>query len=338
MSQSEIDLDSEGRRINVVTIGGGTGSSTLLKGLMHYSERINISAIVTTFDDGGSTGRLREEFGVPALGDLRRCIAALLPTDDDGATIERLFEHRFTSEGELNDHSLGNLILLGAWQRTDSLTQAIDEISNSLHLLGQVIPVSDQPTDVCANLSDGTVIRGESAVGDRNEELFGAGEIYLDPPVEANPDALRAIASANVVILGPGDLFTSVIPNLLVNGMIEALRESSAKILQICNLATKQGESGSYAASDFALAINRILKSDTQRGIGSKRVDAIIVNDFENPPPDGAIKIDERLGEVVGTVITRPVADTSNPCNHDPLKLASAVMEYVEKVTTDDCR
>ncbi len=338
MSQTESEFGAERSRINVVTIGGGTGSSTLLKGLKHFSERINISAIVTTFDDGGSTGRLREEFGVPALGDLRRCVAALLPIDDSGAAIERLFEHRFVSEGELNDHSLGNLLLLGAWQRSGNLNKAIDEVSNSFNLLGRVIPVSDNPTDLCATLADGTIIRGESAVGERNEDLFGSSKIYLDPPVEANPDALRSIASANVVILGPGDLFTSIIPNLLATGMITAIRESPAKILQICNLATKQGETGSYAASDFALTINRILNSDAQHGIGSKRVDAMIVNEFENQPPDGAIKIDERLDEVISSVITRPVADAANPRNHDSMNLAAAVMEYVDEVTNDECR
>ena len=323
-------------RVKVVTIGGGTGSSILLRGLKRYSDRINITAIVTTFDDGGSSGRLRHEFGVPALGDIRRCIAALLPEERSGSTAEWILEHRFTSEGPLNNHSLGNLMLLGIWQRTDRLFRAVENICESLELLGRVIPISDELSDVCATLPDGTVIRGECEIGCCNQELFGPSRISLNPPVSANPAALEALRAAQVVILGPGDLFTSVIPNLLPTGVVDALQQSSALILQVCNIAAKRGETFRYAASDFATTANFYINQTSQDRSCSRLVHAMIVNEFMEDVPQSirTVEADQRLNDIVRSVIVRPVADAANPRNHDPVKLASAVMEYVDKTVS----
>ncbi len=316
------------RRIRVVTVGGGTGSSVLLRGLKRYADRIDITAIVTTFDDGGSSGKLRNEFGVPALGDIRRCIAALLPPDREDSTIGWMLEHRLTSDGLLNDHSLGNLMLLSAWQRSESLSEAIDSIADSFNLIGRVVPVSDEPSDLCAELEDGELICGESAVGERNEDLFGSSRIYLDPPVMANPDALVALREADVVILGPGDLFASVIPNLLPDGVIEAISESSGRILQVCNIAAKPGETVGYTASDFVKSVNRYLES------GRKGVDAILVDEqgIGSSKADGAIAIDDSLSDIVEVVTARNLSDDVEARHHDSDRLAAAVLEYVDAV------
>ena len=319
-------------RVRIVTVGGGTGSSTLLRGLKRYADRIDITAIVTTFDDGGSSGRLRDEYGVPALGDVRRCIAALIPP---GARFDKIrdgFEFRFETATQLKGHAFGNLLLLMAMQRKSSLTKAIDSISNSLNLLGRVIPVSETPSDVCATLEDGTVIRGESTVGARNEELFGKSQVYLDPVVTANPDALDALRNADVVVLGPGDLFTSVIPNIVAEGVADAVRNSHARILQICNIAKKRSESGGYSASDFVATANRYLNSVTKAQSPDRRVDALILNEFEagSPQPENAVELDPQLHEQVDTILVRPIASATDPRVHDPEKLASAVMECVD--------
>lgn len=321
----------ESSRVNLVTIGGGTGSSTLLRGLKRYSDRIDITAIVTTFDDGGSSGRLGRQFGVPALGDLRRCIAALLPDYAPRSWIARMLEHRFTSTGDLDDHSLGNLMLLGMWQRTGSLMQTVETMCESLDLLGRVIPISDEPANICAILEDGTLIRGESNVGARNQDLFECSSVYLEPSVAVNPAAKEALLAADLIILGPGDLFTSVVPNLLPCGVTDAIRESSALILQVCNLATKQGETSTYTASDFASTINRYLDAGQSVASVDRRVDAMIINgsDDGHLQPENAIKQDSRLFTEVGTVIVKPVSDRSNPRNHDSVALASAIMEYI---------
>lgn len=314
--------------VRVVTIGGGTGSSVLLRGLKRYADRIDITAIVTTFDDGGSSGRLRDEFGVPALGDLRRCIAALLPPDAEDSAVEGMLEHRFSSGGLMDGHSLGNLMLLGGMQRSGSLSDAIDSIGSSLRIAGRVVPVSDEPSHLCAELGDGTLIQGESAVGDHNEDLFDASRIYLDPPVSANPDALAAIRSADVVVLGPGDLFASVIPNLLPDGVIEAISQTSCRILQVCNIAMKAGEAGTYAASDFVKSVNRYLKK------GDKRIDAILVNKPELGTTQGIrpVECDDEVRVLVDNVLSQRVSDETASRRHDSNKLAAAVMEYVDAV------
>lgn len=316
-------------RLRVVTIGGGTGSSILLRGLKRYIDQIDITAIVTTFDDGGSSGRLRDEFGVPALGDIRRCVAALLPQDAENSAVEGMLEHRFGSAGSLDGHSLGNLMLLGAMQQTGSLSQAIDSIASSLNLVGRVIPVSDQPSNLFAELADGELISGESAVGDRNEALFGASMIYLDPSVPANPYALAALHKADVVVLTPGDLFASVIPNLLPDGVIEAISGSSGRILQVCNIAAKAGEAGSYVASDFVKAVNRYL------GNGNKRVDAILVNKTPSGTNQDIVTVqcDDEVCTLVDNVLARRMSDETAPRHHRSDKLAAAVMEYVDPVT-----
>ncbi len=319
-------------RVRIVTVGGGTGSSTLLRGLKRYADRIDITAIVTTFDDGGSSGRLRDEYGVPALGDVRRCIAALVPP---GARFDKIrdgFEFRFETATQLKGHAFGNLLLLMAMQRKSSLTKAIDSISNSLNLLGRVIPVSETPSDVCATLEDGTVIRGESTVGARNEELFGKSQVYLDPAVTANPDALDALRNADVLVLGPGDLFTSVIPNIVAEGVADAVRDSQARILQICNIAKKRSESGGYSASDFVATANRYLNSVAKAQAPDRRVDVLILSEFEagSPQPENAVELDPQLHEQVDTILVRPIASATDPRVHDPEKLASAVMEYVD--------
>lgn len=315
-------------RIRVVTVGGGTGSSVLLRGLKRYADGIDLTAIVTTFDDGGSSGRLREEFGVPALGDLRRCIGALLPEDAEYYVVESMLEHRFSSDGSMDGHSLGNLMLLGAMQRSGSLSDAVASIRSSLHLAGRVVPVSDEPSHLCAELEDGTLIQGESAVGDHNDELFGASRIYLDPPVRPNPDALVALRNADVAVLGPGDLFASVIPNLLVNGVTEAIGESSCRILQVCNIAIKAGEAGRYAASDFVKSVNRYL------GKADKQVDAILVNKPELGTTQDIrpVECDDEVRVLVDNVLARRVSDESTPRRHDPDKLAAVVMGYVETI------
>ena len=315
-------------RVRVVTVGGGTGSSVLLRGLKRYVDRIDITAIVTTFDDGGSSGGLRKEFGVPALGDLRRCVGALLPEDARYSPMEGMFEHRFSSDGPIDGHSLGNLMLLAEMQRIGGLSDAIDSIARRLNLAGSVLPVCEEPSNLCAELSDGTLIRGESGVGDQNEVLFGASRIYLDPPVAANPRAVAALRNADVVILGPGDLFASVIPNLLPDGVIEAIGLSSCRILQVCNIAMKEGEMVGYAASDFVKSANRYLSD------GNNRVGAIVVNtpESERHGVIRPIECDDEVHGLVDDVLERRVFDESAPRLHDSEELAAAVMDWVDAV------
>ena len=318
-------------RVKVVTIGGGTGQSILLQGLKHHADRLDITAIVTTFDDGGSSGVLRREFGVPALGDIRRCLAALMPSSPESSKLVAILEHRFTSNGSLNNHSLGNLILLAEWQRHGNLTEAINSIVPYPRLLGKVIPISEQPATICAELANRTIIEGETAVGERNQELFASSNLYLEPQVDANPDAIEAVKNADFIILGPGDLFTSVIPNLLPNGMTEAFSQSSAHIIQICNIARKLGETRNYVASDFPTTIRHYLNPNNHDAATHRRVNAIIINKPSDADrnPQQPIEPDPKLNHKVEITIISELSDPTNPNQHHPEKLAAILIEHI---------
>lgn len=321
---------------HVVTIGGGTGSSILLRGLNEYADRLDISAIVTTFDDGGSSGKLSREYGVPALGDIRRCVASLLPDVRDRSYMRDMFEFRFHVAKRFKGDAFGNLLLLAAVQRYGGLIAGVDGLASELHMNGRVIPVSEEPSALCAVLKNGTAIKGETKIDAQAGANRNFDRVYLEPPVAANPAALRAIESADVIVLGPGDLFTSVIPNLLPTGMIQALHRSSANILQICNIASRRDDAALRSVSDFVTTANFYINSAPDIQSEKRQVDAIIVDETADDlhRPFMPIERDEQLNHLVRSVISRPLADVANLRNHDSAKLASTVMEYVEEVVS----
>jgi uncharacterized cofD-like protein len=242
--------------LRIVGIGGGTGLPALLRGLCDRPD-VDLSAIVSVADNGGSSGRLRETFSIPAVGDLRNCLVALSRKD---SPLAELFQYRFSSGDGLEGHALGNLIVAALHERTGSLRQAIDVASQFLALRGHAFAATEMPTTLCACFHDGVVVRGEwqiSAAGGRIER------IWLEPGnPPPSPGVLDAIGSANVIVLGPGSLFSSVLPNLLVDGVADAIRRSGAVKILVCNLMTQPGETDRFAASDHLIAIERFLGSD----------------------------------------------------------------------------
>jgi len=248
-----------------VVIGGGSGSYTVLKGLKEYP--VQLFSIVSMFDSGGSTGRLRNELGVLPPGDVRRCVIALADEDNENV-LRELFLYRF--EGGVQDHSLGNLVLTAAEKKYGNIGEGIKKLSKVLNLRGQVLPVSLDNAQLCAKLEDGKVIRGETNIDIADAERGKISEAFLEPVAEANPDAKEAILDADVVIIGPGDLYTSLVPNLLVNGIPEALRKTRAKIVYVCNIMTKKGETDGFLASDFVAEIENYI---------SRSVDHVICNE-----------------------------------------------------------
>jgi uncharacterized cofD-like protein len=259
-------------RKSIVVIGGGSGSSAALRGLKSYD--VNLTAIVTMFDSGGSTGILREEFGYPPLGDIRQCLVALSPNGNEQVSaLNKALDFRFDSESSLQGHSVGNLVLAALTTVYQGVQGAIDELSRMMQLVGQVVPVTLDEAHLCARLVDGTVIRTESAIDLRGNNGPGISEVFLDADVKANPRALEAITNADAVLLGPGDLYTSVIPNLLVEEVSAAIRDTDSPVLYACNLMTKLGETAGYGASTFA--------SEVVRYIGGRKLDHLLVNDAE---------------------------------------------------------
>ncbi len=245
----------------VTVVGGGTGSHTILKGLKRYTENdISLNAIVNTFDSGGSTGQLRDELGILPPGDLRRCLIALAdddPEEDDQENVMRtLFQYRF--ENGVAEHSIGNLILAaaeGIWGKGTG----IGKLSKILRLKGGAYPVSFDNAMLCARLTDGKVIEGESKIDIAEYERAPINYVYLQPSAQVNPKAAEKLRNADILVVGPGDLYTSVIPNLLVNGVPEAIASSTAKIVYVCNMMTKHGETDRYPTSKFVSTIEHYL-------------------------------------------------------------------------------
>ncbi|MCQ1531564.1 gluconeogenesis factor YvcK family protein [Lutispora saccharofermentans] len=236
----------------IVAIGGGTGLSTLLRGLKAYTS--NITAIVTVADDGGGSGILRNDLGMLPPGDIRNCILALANTEP---IMESLMQYRF-KEGSLRGQSFGNLFIAALNDICGSFDNAIREISNVLAVTGRVVPVTLEDITLFAELDDGTIIRGESQIPIRqissNKKIK---RVYLEPAeCEAMPEALKAIKEADAVIIGPGSLYTSIIPNFMVKGVAKAVHEAAAMKIYICNMMTQQGETLGYDLSDHINAIN----------------------------------------------------------------------------------
>jgi len=261
----------------VVTIGGGHGGSVILKGLYDYP--VELSAICAVSDSGGSTGLIRDEFGdaLPS-GDIRLCMEVLSPHD----TMRELLGHRFEGNGSrdprIADHNLGNLILLAAQQRW-GVVDGIVAVSTILRLRGRVLPVSTDIVHLVGELSDGVLVRGESGIDTRGiDDSRTLVNVWLEPEAFICREATAAIAEADLVVIGPGDLYTSLIPNLLVNGVADALASSKARIVYVANVMTKWAETRNYTVADFAETVLRY-------GIGRETFDAVLVNATPIPNP-----------------------------------------------------
>ncbi len=234
---------------NITVIGGGTGLSVLLRGLKQI-EDVNISAIVTVADDGGSTGRLRRQFHIPAMGDIRNVMVAL-------AEEETLFSHlmNYRFDGEDNDiggHNLGNLILTALSEESGNFMDAIQTISKVLNVKGDIIPATTQVITLFARMIDGTIVRGESNIPNFDNRIQ---RVYYEEEVTATPQAIKALKEADVIIIGIGSLYTSVIPNLIIKGITDAIKASKAKRLYFCNAMTQPGETDDYSLEDHVNAI-----------------------------------------------------------------------------------
>lgn len=254
------------RGAKVVAIGGGTGLSMLLRGVKRYTS--NITAIVTVGDDGGSSGRLRNEMGILPPGDIRNCIAAL---GDDEDLITELFQYRFKTGEGLEGHSFGNLFLTALCSITGNMVKAIKESASVLNIRGVVLPATLDDMKLGAEFEDGRVVHGESNIPEAHGQIK---KLFTEPEnCEALPEAIDAIGDADLIILGPGSLYTSVIPNLLVNGIVEAIMKSKAKKIYVCNIMTQPGETTDYTVASH---INALF----QHAKGNKIVDAVLVNDI----------------------------------------------------------
>ena len=247
----------------VVILGGGTGQSTLLRGLKQFP--IDISAVVSVCDDGRSTGRLREEFNIFAVGDIRKVIVSLSETEP---LFEELLNYRFETTSDLNGHTVGNLLLTALSNISGNMQEGIEMIGKVLKIKGKVLPFTlDSPT-LIGKMEDGSIIRGEHYI---TESPLKIKDVYYEEDVKVNPSVLKAIDEADLIILSMGSLYTSIIPDLLSKKMISVIDKSKAKILYVCNMMTQPGETDDFKVSNHVEVLNRYL--------GKKKISYVIAND-----------------------------------------------------------
>ena len=231
-----------------VIIGGGTGLSTLIRGLKQYP--LELTAIVTVADDGGSSGRLRDDYDIPPPGDVRNVIAAMSEVEP---LVEEMFQYRFQGKEALKGHSLGNLMLTALTEITGDFSHAIRELSRVLNVHGRVIPVVNESMTLLAEFTDGSIIEGESVIPKQHKKIK---QVFLKQEnLRPLPDAIEAIKEADLIIVGPGSLYTSIIPNFLVKEIRDAVIAASGRKVYICNLMTQDGETSHYTAADHVQAI-----------------------------------------------------------------------------------
>jgi len=306
-----------GRGPRIVAIGGGTGLSSLLRGLKTYTS--NLSVIVTVADDGGSSGRLRDEYRVLPPGDFRQCLIALA---DAEPLMKQLFDHRFT-EGSLDGHSFGNLFIMAMADVTGNFEHALRESGKVLAVKGTIVPSTLQDVTLVASIN-GSNVEGESKIPKQNGRI---SQVFLKPDgAQVNPEAAQAILNAELVVIGPGSLYTSILPNLLVEGMVEAIKASPALKVLVCNLASQHGETDGYEVDDYIRVIHE--------HVGSNLFDFVLVNSNHSHMPTGGQSqvifraVDASKNPEV-RFIAADVVNVRIPSHHDPDKLARVIMRKV---------
>lgn len=312
-------------RRKVVAIGGGTGLPAVLRGLKKCP--VDITAIVTVADDGGSSGMLRHELQIPPPGDIRNVLVSL---SDVEPMFEKLLQHRFKTDSGLNGHSLGNLLIAALTSITGDFVKGVREMSRILNVRGEVLPAADQSIVLGAVMNDGSIVEGESSIPRANKRIK---KVFLKPDnIRPLPESVRAIREADLITLGPGSLYTSVIPNLLVPGLAEEIVRAKAEKVYVCNVMTQQGETDGFSASDHIAVINE--------HVGGSFIDTIIVNNQPIAPEilkryaaehAEPVSVDREKLENMGlTVVSDPLIRTAGGMiRHNETAVARLLMDVL---------
>ena len=306
-----------GPRITV--IGGGTGLPSLIRGIKHYSH--NITAIVTMADDGGSSGRLRSELGIQPPGDIRNCLVALADSED---VMQKLMDYRFSSDGQLNGHSFGNMLIAALAGIGGDFSHAVEIAGDLLAIRGRVVPSTPTDVTLLATTETGETLVGETNVAGASSKLVS---LSLCPPnPQAHPEAVAALLEADLIIIGPGSLYTSIVPNLLIPGIAKGVAESKALKVYVCNVAEEPRQTEGYSVQDHLAVLRRY--------VGEESVHAVVANGNipPGPTPAGLDFITPRLPwDDVALLVEADVIDRGATARHDPLKLASTVASTYQR-------
>ena len=312
-------------KIKVVTIGGGTGLSVLLRGLKKYP--LEITAVVTVADDGGSSGKIRSDMNIPSPGDIRNVIAAL---SDVEPYLEKMFQYRFDS-GEVKGHPVGNLMIAAMTDIHGDFSTAVKVMSRILNVRGTVLPTTNDIATLNAVLSDGEIIRGESSITKAGGVI---DHVYITPTrVKPNEDVLKAIEEADYIIMGPGSLYTSIIPNLVISNVSEKIRESNAKKIYVCNVMTQHGETDNYSVCDHIVAINKHVEENIFDLViaNSREFDDSILSKYHKEKQE-PVKIDHEKIEALGIKLIKNndvgIVD-NNTIRHNADKVSELIYDYI---------
>ena len=312
-------------RKKVVVLGGGTGTSTLLRGLKEFP--IDLTAIVSVCDDGSSTGVLREEFNIPAVGDIRRVLIALSETEP---LVRELFNYRFHTTSDLDGHTVGNLLLTASSEITGNLSDGIEALSKVFNLKGKVVPLTEENVILMAEMEDGTVVEGEHNITMAKKEIRRV--FYKDEPIPTK-EAVDAIRKADLIILSMGSVYTSIIPNLICEEITDAIDKSKAKVLYACNMVTQPGETDDFKVSDHIKLLDQYL--------GRHKIDVVIANTgkideemakrYESLEQKDPVELDmEETAKLVETVICDDyVVVKNNLLRHNYMKLSMNIFGYL---------
>lgn len=324
-------------RKKVVVLGGGSGNYIILKGLKKYASRsdddesLELSAIVTMMDSGGSSGILRDEYGTLPPGDVRRCLVAL---SDETELVKELFQYRFQTNkhSSLNGHNFGNLFLTALTNILGSEERAILEAQKLLKVRGNVIPVTLDNSNLHAVLENGDIIKGESAINlPRSNSNFKILKVYLEPKAMANPEAIKAIKEADMIIIGPGDLYTSIIPNFLVSGIPEAIKSSKAIKIYNCNIMTKYGETNNFTVGNFFNVVEYYLGKDIINYVAynTKFPNKKILEKYNEENAE-CVKFNEKeFKNKKAKLIGEDLILEQNIIRHDPEKIGKVIMDIL---------
>ena len=309
----------------VVVLGGGTGSSTLLRGLKEFP--VDLTAIVSVCDDGNSTGVLREEFSIPAVGDIRRVLVALSETEP---LVMELFNYRFRTTSDLDGHTVGNLLLTASSEITGNLSDGIEALSKVFNLKGKVVPLTEDNVVLMGEMEDGSIVEGEHHITISHKKIKRV--FYKEEPIPTQ-EAVKAIKEADLILLSMGSLFTSIIPNLICDEIVNAIDQSKGKVMYVCNMVTQPGETEGFRVSDHVQLINQYL--------GKRKIDVVIANDgeidedmakrYESLEQKDAVELNrEETEALVNTLICGDyVTVKNNLLRHDVMKLSMHIFGYL---------
>ena len=309
----------------VVVLGGGTGMSVLLQGLKKFP--LDITAIVSVSDDGSSTGKLREEFNTPAVGDIRRVLISLSETEP---LVEKLFNYRFKTCSDLDGHTVGNLILTAAKEITGNLSDGIEALSKVFNLKGKVVPLTEDNVVLMAKMEDGTIVEGEHHITESPKKIKEV--FYKEEPV-VTPESIEAIKNSDAIILSMGSVYTSIIPNLITKEIINAIDNSSAKIMYVCNMVTQPGETEGFKVSDHINLLNSYLGKRKIEYVlaNDKKIDENILKRYQTTEQKDQVILDRENLNSVKLIEDNYFTVIDNIVRHDALKLAFNIFTEVFK-------